>query len=131
MLILVPGGSDESGAALLLHFCKGRSDFLEDSEVLVDIRFGMLNADSPLLVPPIGLGEHAPIDHAEPVEAPEIDVNLGPIAVVLNLLGIEHQRAVDTRAGNVGLQAGSLDNGAIAFRKSFAEFADVRIIFSR
>src|SRR5229473_1981777 len=49
------------------------------------------NRDGPLFIPPIGLSEHAAIDHAEPVVAPEIDIDLGPIAIVLDFLRIKHQ----------------------------------------
>src|SRR5437667_6072645 len=96
----------------------------------VDIRIRMLDRDSPLLVPPIRLPEHLAIDHAEPVLAPEIDVDFGPVAVVANLLRIEHQRAVDTGAGDVGPQAGFLDDGAIAFGELLAELADVNIVLA-
>src|SRR5215831_5242031 len=68
--------------------------------MLVNVRFGVLYGNGPLLVPPIGLREHAAIDHAEPVVAPEIAVDFGPVAVVANLLWIEHQRAVDSGNGD-------------------------------
>src|SRR6266581_1930973 len=128
---LVSCRTDKSEASLFLGLSKGRCDFFEYREVFVDIRLGMLHGDGPLLVPPIGLRQHSSIDHAKPVVAPEIDVDLGPVAVVLNLLRIEHQDAVDAGAGDVGLQAGFLDDGAIAFGEIFAEFANVRIILAR
>src|SRR2546430_2241457 len=102
---LVSGRTDKSEASLFLGLAKGRCDFFEYREVLVDIRLGMLHGDGPLLVPPVGLRQHASIDHAEPVVAPQIDVDLGPVAVVLNFLRIEHQRAVDAGAGDVGQEA--------------------------
>src|SRR5258708_3716986 len=96
--------------------------------MFVDIRLSMLHGDCPLFVPPIGLRQHAPVDHAEPVVAPKIDIDLGPVAVVLNLPWIEHQRAVDARTDDVRLQAGFLDDGAIALGEILAELAGVRPI---
>src|SRR5438477_263948 len=74
---------------------------------------------------------YAAIDHAEPVVAPEIDVNLGPITVIANLLRIKHQRAIDAGARDIGLQAGLLDDGAVAFGQFFAEFVHVPVAFPR
>src|SRR5882762_4827422 len=99
--------------------------------MLVDVSILMLDGDSPLLVPPVRLREHAAIDHGEPVVAPEIDVDFRPVTVVLNLFRIEHQRTVDTSAGDVGLQAGFLDDGAIALGEFFAEIADVNVVLAR
>src|SRR6266851_2957873 len=128
---LVARGTDKGHAAFVLSLCKRRCNFLKHSEVLVNVGCGMLNRDGPLFIPPIGLGEDATVDHGEPVMAPEIDINLGPVAIVLNFLWIKHQRAIDAGTGDVSLQAGFLDDVAIAFGKSFAELADVRIIFAR
>src|SRR5205823_9084408 len=125
------GCAHKCQASLLLCLPERRRDFFKNGEVLVNVGFRVLNGDGPLLVPPIGLREYAAIDHGEPVVPPEIDVDLGPVAVVLNLLRIEHQGAVDAGAGDVGLQAGFLDDGAIAFGEIFAELADVRIILAR
>src|SRR6267143_1201531 len=118
-------------AALLLRFRERGRDFLEHGEVLVNVHLGVLNGNGPLFIPPIRLSQHAAIDHAEPIVAPEIDIDLGPVAIVLNFLWIKHQRAIDAAPGDVSLQAGFLDDVAIAFGKSFAELADVRIIFAR
>src|SRR5216684_4036293 len=128
---LVARGTDKGHAAFVLSLCKRRCNFLKHSEVLVNVGCGMLNGDGPLFIPPIGLCEHAAIDHAEPVVAPEIDIDLGPVTVVLDFLRIKHQRAIDARAGDIGLQAAFFDDDAIAVRKSLAELADVRIIFAR
>src|SRR5467141_1042730 len=125
------GCTDKYQASLLLRLRKRRRDFFKNCEVFVNVGFRVLNGDGPLLVPPIGLREDATIDHGEPIVAPEIDVDLGPVAVVLNLLRIEHQRAVYAGAGDVGLQAGFLDDGAIAFGEILAESADVRITLAR
>ena len=62
--------------------------------------------------------------------APEIDVNLGPVTVAADFLRIEHQRAVDAGARDIGLQAGFLDDCAIAFGEHFAEIADVSVGFA-
>src|SRR6266478_9020706 len=123
---LMSSRADKCQATLLLRLGKRGGDFFKHGKMLVDVRAGMLNGDGPLLVPPIGLRENATVDHGEPVVTPEIDVDLGPVAIVLNLLRIEHQRAVDAGADDVGLQAGFLDDGAIAFGETLAEFADVR-----
>src|SRR5882724_4506025 len=131
MMLLVAGGTDKRQAPFLLGLGKRGCDFLKRREMLVDVGFRVLHGDSPLFVPPIRLGKHAAIDHGEPVVAPKIDIDLGPVAVVLDFLRIEHQRSVDARAGDVSLQAGFLDDGAIAFGKSLAKFADMGITFAR
>src|SRR2546428_1960453 len=131
IVTLVTRRADECEAAFLLRFRECGRDFLKHDEVLVNVGFRMLNGDGPLLVPPIGLREYPAIDHAEPVVAPEIDIDLGPVAVVLNFLWIQHQGAVDARARNVSLQTGFFDDGAIALGKILAEFADVHIILAR
>src|SRR5258706_2917273 len=131
MVLLVARGTDKGHAAFVLSLCKRRCNFLKHSEVLVDVGCGVLNGDGPLFIPPVGLSQHAAIDHGEPVVAPEIDIDVGPVAIVLNFLRIKHQRAIDAGAGTVSLQAGFLDDVAIALGKSFAELADVRIIFAR
>ena len=73
-------------ATLLLRAALGR-DFFEHGEMLVNVRFGVLHGDRPLFIPPVGLREHAAIDHAEPIVAPEVDVNFGPVAIVADFLG--------------------------------------------
>src|SRR5256885_16717684 len=78
------GGTHKCQASLLLCLRKRRRDFFKNGEVLVNVGFRVLNGNRPLLVPPIGLREDAAIDRGEPVVAPEIDVDLGPVAVVLN-----------------------------------------------
>src|SRR5215467_4859103 len=97
----------------------------------VDIRLGVLHGNGPLLVPPIWLREDTAIDHSKPVVAPKIDIDFGPIAIVANLLRIEHQRAIDPGTGDVSLQAGFLDDSAIAFGEFSAEIADVGVSLSR
>src|SRR5690348_11703203 len=119
----MPRRADMREAALLLRFREGGRDHFEDRKMLVNVSFSVLHRDRPLLIPPIRLSEDAAIDHGEPIVAPEIDVDLGPVTVIANLLRIEHQRAVDTGAGDVGLQTGFLDDGAIAIREFFAEIA--------
>src|SRR5258708_5295372 len=131
LVSLMAGGTDKRQAPFLLGLGKRGCDFLKRREMLVDVGFRVLHGDSPLFVPPIRLGKHAAIDHGEPVVAPKIDIDLGPVAVVLDFLRIEHQRAIDASAGDVGLQTRLLDDGAIAFGKSLAELADVGITFAR
>src|SRR6266853_4737941 len=128
---LVSGRAHKCRAAFLLGFCKRGRDFLENRKMLLNVRFRVLNGDGPLLIPPIRLCQHAAINHAEPVVAPEIDIDFGPVAVVQNFLGIKHQRAIDSGAGDIGLQAGFFDDGAIAFGQFLAEFVHMRIVFSR
>src|SRR4029077_5799985 len=101
---LMSSRADKCQATLLLRLRERGRDLFKHRKMTVNVCFGVLNRDGPLLVPPIGLGEHAAIDHAKPVVSPEIDIDLGPVAVVLNLLRIEHQRAVDAGADDVGLQ---------------------------
>ena len=127
---LVAGGSDESSAALLLSGSQSGRDFFEDGEVPVNIGFRVLDGDGPLLIPPIGLSEDAAIDHGEPVVAPKVDVDLGPIAIVFDLLRIKHEGAIDSGARDIGLKPGLFHDGAIAFGEFFAELADMRVIFA-
>src|SRR5215470_3263568 len=42
---LVPGSADVSEAAFLLRFREGGRDFLENAQMLVDVRFGVLHGD--------------------------------------------------------------------------------------
>jgi len=91
-------------ASLLLRLRKRRRDLFETPLDACRCQHPYAGRDSPLLVPPVRLREHAAIDHGEPVVAPEIDVDFRPVTVVLNLFRIEHQRTVDTGAGDVGLQ---------------------------
>src|SRR5262249_38286780 len=96
--------------------------------MLVDVCLSVLNGNGPLLIPPIWLSKHAAIHHCEPIVAPKIDVNFGPVAVVLDLLRIEHQRAVNSSAGDVRLQPDFLDDGAIAFGEFLAKLAHVIVV---
>src|SRR5580693_655651 len=98
--------------------------------MFVNVRFGVLNGDGSLFVPPIRLRQYAAIDHGEPVVAPEIDVNFGPVAVIANLLRIEHKSAVDAGAGDIGFQTGLRDDRAIALGELLAEFSYVRVVFA-
>src|SRR5271168_5020979 len=100
---LVSGGSDKSHSALLLGFRQPWSHFFEHFQMLVDVHFGVLYGNGPLLVPPIRLSENAAVNHRKPVLAPEIDVDGGPVAVIANLLWIKHQSAVHARAHDIGL----------------------------
>src|SRR5271167_4620118 len=108
------GGAHERNAAFLLRVSKRGGQVCKRGEMLVDVRFGVLHRDGPLFVPPIGLGEHAAVDHAEPKVAPEIDVDGGPVAVIADLVGVKHQSAVDSGACNVSLKASFGDDFAIA-----------------
>src|ERR1700733_11996547 len=128
---LVAGGADFGGTALLLSLRQGRGDFFENGEMLRDVGFGVLHRDGPLLVPPIGLSEHAAIHHREPIVAPEIDVDGGPVAIILDFLWIEHEGAVDSGADDVGLEADFGDDFAIAVGELFAELVGVSVIFAR
>src|SRR5271155_2239430 len=88
----VAGGADKRHAASRLRFCERGSDFFKYRQMLVDVRFRVLHGNGPLLIPPIRLGQHAAIDHGEPVLPPEVDVDFGPVAIILNFLGVQHQR---------------------------------------
>ena len=71
-----------------------RRDVFERGEMLVDVGLSVLNRNRPLLIPPVRLCHHAAVHHAEPVVTPQVDVNRFPIAVIANLLGIEHESAI-------------------------------------
>src|SRR5260370_28886924 len=79
---LVSRCTDKGHAALLLGLHQRGCNFLKHSKVLVNICFGVLDGDGPLLVPLVGLGHHAAIDHAEPGVAPQIDSARCPGTVV-------------------------------------------------
>src|SRR5258708_25157934 len=76
---LVPCCSDKSNAAFGLSSCEARSDFFEYGKMLVDVGFGVLDGDGPLLVPPVRHGEYAAVDHAEPELAPEVHIDFRPV----------------------------------------------------
>ncbi len=88
----------------------------------------MLHGNRPLLIPPVGLRHHAAVDHGEPIVTPEVDVDRGPVAVVANLFGIEHQRTVGSGVRDVGLQSDFRDGLAISVGELFAEFVDVSVV---
>src|SRR5271154_320397 len=124
------GGAHERNAAFLLRVSKRGGQVCKRGEMLVDVRFGVLHRDGPLLVPPIGLGEDAAVNHAEPKVAPEIDVDGGPVAVVADFVGVKHQSAVDARSYHVSLEPDLRDDLAIAVGELVAELIDIRIVFA-
>src|SRR5262245_10815853 len=99
--------------------------------MLLDVRLSVLHGYGPLLVPPIRLRKYAAVHHREPIMAPEIDVDFGPVAIVLDLLRIEHERAIGAGAGDIGLQADFFDDRAVAIGKFFAELVYMSVIFAR
>src|SRR5215813_15585452 len=121
-------GGDQT--ALGLSLCQSGRDLVEHGQVGVDVRFAVLHRDGPLLVPPIGLRQHAAVHHREPIVAPEVDIDLGPVAVVLDLLRIEHERAVHSGARDIGFQSDFLDDRTIAVGELPAELVDQRIVFA-
>src|SRR5689334_20093838 len=68
--------------ALLLGFRQRRGYVFKRGQVLVDVRLGVLDGNSPLLIPPVRLRHDAAIDHGKPVVAPQININRLPVAVV-------------------------------------------------
>ena len=96
--------------------------------MLIDVGVGVLDGDGPLLIPPVRLGHHAAVDHAEPVVTPEVDIDRGPVAVVANFLRIKHERAVGSGLRDVGLQANFRDGLAISVGQFLAEFIDVSVV---
>src|SRR5207244_12916498 len=73
--------------------------------MIVDISFSVLNGNSPLFVPPVRLCHYAPVDHAEPVMAPEVDVYFEPVGGISDLSRIKHKSPTGSSAGDVGLQS--------------------------
>src|SRR6185369_6641272 len=114
---------------LCLSQCGGH--IFERRQVLVDIGLGVLDGDGPLFVPPVRLRHYPAVDHGEPVVPPQIDVDSFPVAVVANLFGIEHQRAVGPGAGDVALQARLGHDLPVAFGQLLAELVHVRVVLSR
>src|SRR5579863_967627 len=66
---------DRHHAALGLRFCKTRRNLLEHRQVLINVGIHVLHRNRPLLVPPVGLRQHAAVHHGEPVVPPQIDVD--------------------------------------------------------
>src|ERR1700733_15158158 len=95
--------------------------------MLVNIRHGVGDGDGPLLVPPVGLRHHATVQHAKPVELPEIDIDGVPLTIVTNLVAIEQHGAVCSGAFYVSFQARLLDNLLIAGDEGVAYLADVGV----
>src|ERR1700687_5049874 len=123
-------GDCDWGGALLLRFRQRGGDVIEGRQVLVNVGLGMLNRDGPLLIPPIGLRHHTAVDHAEPVVTPEIDIDWLPVAIVANFFRIQHQRAVRSGLGDVGLQAHFGDGGTITIRELLSEFVDLCLVLA-
>ncbi len=126
-----PAARNESRAAFLLRLCRAGRDFLENGEMLGNIGLGVLHGDSPLLVPPIRLRQHAAIDHGEPVVPPQ-----DPRQSWSSRDNCEFpsDRASARRLrprSRRRLQPGLLDDRAIAFGKFLAQLLDMRIVFSR
>src|SRR5580704_7217946 len=76
------------------------------------------------------LRHHSTVHHAEPVVAPEIRVDRNPIAVIANLLRIEHERAISTSACGISLQPNVFNCLAVAIHELFTKPPDVSIVFS-
>src|ERR1700722_8182359 len=126
----MPGCAHKCDTALLLRLSERGGDFFKHREVLVDVGFGVLYRDGPLLVPPVRLCEHAAIHHRKPIMAPQIDIDGGPVTVIANFLRVQHQRTVYSGADYVGLQTYFCHRFAIALGKSLAELADVGVVFT-
>src|ERR1700733_9400195 len=113
--------------ALLLGLRYGWREVFEGGEMTIDVVHGVCDGERPLLVPPVGLRHNSAIDHAEPVEAPEVGVDGEPLTVVANLLRIEEQRSVRARALDVALDTVGLHDLVVAGNQSFADFGDVGV----
>src|ERR1700722_1570157 len=124
----MPGRAHERDTALLLCLSQRRGNFFKHRKVLVDVRFRVLHRDSPLLVPPVGLREHAAIHHRKPVMAPQVDINGGPVTVIANFLWVEHQRTIYAGTDYVSLQTYFRNGFAIALGKFFTELSNVGVI---
>src|SRR5271156_3759602 len=117
-----------SSQPLLLRRGQRPSNVGKRRQVPVYVRLGVLHGNRPLLVPPVRLRHHATIHHAEPVVPPQVNVNWQPVAVVTNLLRIQHQRSVCSRAGDVTLQSDLSDRPLITLDQLVTKFLDVRVI---
>src|ERR1700688_1694995 len=126
----MPGCAHKCDTALLLRLSERGGDFFKHREVLVDVGFGVLYRDSPLLVPPVGLRQHAAIHHRKPIMAPQIDIDGGPVTVIANFLRVQHQGAIYAGADYVSLQTNFSDCFAIALGKFFAEHTNVCVILA-
>ena len=68
-------------------------------------------------------------DHGEPVMAPKVDIDSGPVAIILDLLGIEHDSAVRDAADGIGRQSNLLDDGVVSINEPLAHPIDAFIVF--
>src|ERR1700738_5113457 len=89
-LYLMPGRAHEGDTALLLRVSQRWRNFFKHSEMLVDVRFGVLHRNGPLLVPPVRLRKYSAIHHRKPVVAPQIDIDGSPVTVIANFLRVQH-----------------------------------------
>ena len=80
----------ECSRSPLLGFGQRGCEIFERGEVLLNILFGVLHRDRPLLVLPVRLRHHTAVHHAKPVVAPEILVDCDPIAVISDFFRKEH-----------------------------------------
>ena len=120
-------GPDRVRHGFLLSLGQCRRHLFKGGEVLVDIRHGVGDGDGPLLVPPVGLRHHATVQHAEPVELPQIRIDRMPLAVVMNFVAIEQHGAVRPGALDVSFEAGLLHDLLIARDQGVAHLADVGV----
>src|SRR5579872_158799 len=117
--------------ALLLRLRQRWGDVRKGRQMLVYVGLGVLHADGPLLIPPVRLRHHSAVDHAEPVMPPQVNINSRPIAVIADLLRIEHQHAIGARLRNVSLQSRLGHRFAISVRQLLAELVHVRVVLPR
>src|SRR6266436_4405320 len=60
---------------LLLRLGQRRGHIFKRGQMLLNIGLGVLDGNSPLLIPPVRLRHHTAIDHGEPIVPPQVDVN--------------------------------------------------------
>src|SRR6202140_5560780 len=115
---------------LVLRRCQRLRDVRKCRQMLVDVGLGVLHGNRPLLIPPVRLAHHATIHHAEPVMPPQINVNRQPVAVVTNLLRIQHQRAVRPSTGDVPSQSNFRNGLLISIHKLVTKLLDLCVVTS-
>ncbi len=94
--------------------------------MLVDIFFGVLHRDGPLLVPPVRLRQDAAVHHGEPVVRPDVFVHVVPVAMIADALRIKQQRAVGARAVGVGYDAVLADDVLVPVHQFAVELVQDR-----
>src|SRR5258708_917884 len=113
---------------LVLRSGQRHRDIGKCRQVLVDVSLGMLHRNRPLLIPPVRLAHRSAIHHAKPVMPPQVNVKRQPVAVVTNLLRIQHQRSIRPSTRDIPLQPNFRNGLLISIHQLVTKGFDPRVV---